>query len=107
MAIWFLLIVGAPAALELVKDAVVLVQDAQLVAQVVMHTVCLHGSVLHVQVPDLDMQVVSGAQVASGVTELDVRYAADDLREEVLCCGILSLFEYFKVNSFQRMKVIR
>lgn len=93
-----MIIVGTPATFELVEDAVVLVQDAQLVAKVIMYTVCLHGSVLHVQVPDFDMQVVSGAQVAAGVTKLDVGYTADDLGKEVLCRRVLSLFEYFGLS---------
>ena len=89
-----LLVVGAPAALELVEYAVVLVEDAQLVAQVVVHTVGLHGPALHVQVPYFDVQVVASAHVAARVAELDIADAAYDLREEVLRARILSLLEY-------------
>lgn len=46
-----LLVVIAPATFELVEYAVVLVQDAQLIPQVVVHRIGLNGPILHVQVP--------------------------------------------------------
>lgn len=38
----------------------------------------LHWPVLHVQVPDLDGQIISGHHVATAVAELHVRDGGDD-----------------------------
>ena len=43
------------------------------------YLVCLHGALVHVQVPHLGGEVVSGQQVASTVAELDVRHGGNDL----------------------------
>ena len=94
-----LLIISTPAAFELIKNAIILIQNTQLVAQVVMDTVRFHGPILHVQVPNLDVQIVPGAQVATRVTELHVRYTTDNLGEEVLGRRVLPLLKYFK-HSF-------
>ena len=64
-----------------------------------MDTVRFHGPILHVQVPNLDVQIVPGAQVATRVTELHVRYTTDNLGEEVLGRRVLPLLKYFK-HSF-------
>ena len=90
----FLPVVTAPAALELVEDAVGLVERAQLAPQVLVHLVRLHRLGVHVQVPHLHRQVVARDQVATVVAELDVRDAADDLREEAAINRILRLFEH-------------
>lgn len=42
------------------------------------HLVRLHWPVLHVQVPDLDGQIISGHHVATAVAELHVRDGRDD-----------------------------
>ena len=54
----------------------------------------LHWPVLHVQVPDLHRQVVSGHHVASVVAKLDVRDRGYDLGEEGAIAGILWLLEH-------------
>lgn len=43
------------------------------------YLVCLHGALVHVQVPHLGGEVVSGQQVASTVAEFDVRHGGNDL----------------------------
>ena len=90
-----LLIISTPAAFELIKNAIILIQNTQLVAQVVMDTVHFHGPILLVQVPNLDVQIVPGAQVTTRVTELHIRYTT----EEVLGRRVLPLLKYFK-HSF-------
>lgn len=98
-----LLVIGAPTTLEFVENAIVLVEHAQLVAQVVVHRVGLDRPTLHVEVPDLDVQVVARAHVAARVAELDVRDAADDLGEEVLRGWVLPLFENLKKADLCRI----
>lgn len=43
------------------------------------HLIRLHGALVHVKVPHLGGEVVSGQQVASTVAELDVRHRGNDL----------------------------
>lgn len=43
------------------------------------HLICLHWALVHVKVPHLGGEVVSGQQVASAVAELDVRHGGNDL----------------------------
>ena len=54
-----------PAALKLVEDAVVLIQRAKLRPEVLVHCVRLNGLGLHVQVPDLDGEIVPAINVMS------------------------------------------
>ncbi len=46
------LVVRGPGTLELVEDAVVLVEGDEFASEVVVHLVDLHGLICHVQVPD-------------------------------------------------------
>lgn len=98
-----LLVVIAPATFELVEYAVVLVQDAQLIPQVVVHRISLDRPILHVQVPYFYVQVVACAHVATRMAELHVRYTAYYLREEVLRRRVFSLFEYFRQNNNKKL----
>lgn len=43
------------------------------------HLICLHWALVHVKVPHLGGEVVSGQQIASTVAELDVRHRGNDL----------------------------
>lgn len=43
------------------------------------HLICLHWALVHVKVPHLGGEVVSGQQVASAVAELDVRHGGNNL----------------------------
>ena len=45
----------------------------------------LDRSRVHVDVPDLESQIVSRQNVSSIVTEADIRYRRDDLRKERSC----------------------
>lgn len=68
--------------LELVEDAVVLVGVAESGAEVLMDGNGLHRLSLHINIPDLDGEVVAGEDVAAVVAEADVRDGGDDFREE-------------------------
>ncbi len=50
-----LLVISTPAALELVENTVILVEDAELIAKVVVDTVGLDRPWLHVKIPDFDV----------------------------------------------------
>lgn len=45
----------------------------------ILHLIRLHRALVHVKVPHLGGEVVSGQQVASTVAELDVRHRGNDL----------------------------
>jgi hypothetical protein len=68
--------------LEFVKDAVVLVGVAKSRTEVLMDGNGLHGLSLHVDIPDLDGEVVSGKDVTTVVAEADVGDGRNDLGEE-------------------------
>lgn len=72
----------APAGLELVENAVVLVEGAHLAPQVVVNLVGLDRSTLLPQVPNFDGQVVPGDHLLPVAAELDVGDARYYLREE-------------------------
>ena len=77
-----LLVVTTPHAFKLVEDAVVLVQVAQLASKMVVDGDGFQWPVLHVDVPDLQVEVVARQDVSSIMAELDIRDGRDDLREE-------------------------
>mmetsp|Transcript_53387 Transcript_53387/g.88694 ORF Transcript_53387/g.88694 Transcript_53387/m.88694 type:complete len:244 (+) Transcript_53387:241-972(+) len=85
--------VGADLALELVKDAVVLVEIAELGSEVVVDVDDLDGLALHVHVPDLDGEVITGDDVATVAAELAVRDGRDDFREEGARARVLFLLK--------------
>jgi hypothetical protein len=66
------------------------------------NAVGLNGPILHVQVPDFNVQVVARTQIAAGMTKLNVRDAAYDFGEEVLGGWIFALLEYFRLIVAQR-----
>jgi len=49
----------------------------------------------HVQIPDLEGQIVAGKDVSSVATEFDVRNRGDDFRKERFRTGIFFLFKHF------------
>lgn len=75
-------IVATPGTLELVEDTIVLVQIAEFPPQMIMYRDRLDRSRLHVDIPDLEVEVVPREDVPPIATELDVRDRRDDLREE-------------------------
>lgn len=87
------LVVTAHNALELVKDAVVLVQVAQLGPQLVVYVDGLHRTIVHVDVPQFEGQIVAGENVSPVVAKLDVRDGLDDLGEERSVGLILGFLE--------------
>lgn len=58
------------------------------------HLIRLHWPALHVQVPDLDGQIISGHHVAAAVAELNVRDGRDDFWEERAVAGVFWLLEH-------------
>ena len=71
-----------PSALKLVEDAIILVQITQLSPQMVMNRDRLHRPRVHVDVPDLERQVVPRQDIPPVMAELDVRDRRNDLGEE-------------------------
>ena len=67
----YVLIIAAPCALELVEDAVILIQVAELAPQMIVDGDGLDRPRLHVDVPDLERKVVTGEDVATVMAELD------------------------------------
>lgn len=90
----YVLSIAAEGALKLVKDAVVLVEVAQLVAEMIVDVDGLDGSALHVDVPDLQCEVVTRENVASILAELDIRDRRNNFREERLVAGIFFLLKH-------------
>jgi len=91
-----------PAALELVEDAVVLIEAAQLGAQVLVDGERLDRLRLHVQVPHFHRKIIPRYHVATRVGELDVRDGGDDFREEGSVGRVLGLFEHLRVRVTER-----
>ena len=96
-----LIVISTPVALELVKNTVVLVQDAEFISEIIVHRVSLHRSTLHIQIPHFDVEIVACAEVATRVRELYVSYAAYDFGKEILCVGIFALLENFGLSVAQ------
>ena len=71
-----------PSALELVKDAIVFVQITQLPPQMVMDRNRFHRPRVHIDIPNLEGEVVPRQDVPPVVTELDVRDRRNDLGKE-------------------------
>jgi len=55
---------------------------------------CLYWLLVHVDIPDLDSQVVARQDVPAIVGEADVRDGGDDFREEGSGGGVLLLFKF-------------
>lgn len=58
------------------------------------HLIGLHWPALHVQIPDLHGQVVSGHHVAPIVAKLNIRDGGYDLGEEGTIAGIFWLLKH-------------
>jgi len=86
--------ITAECALKFVEDAVVLIQVAQLSAQVVVNLDRPDRSRVHVDVPDLEREIIPREHVSPVVAELDVRYGGDDFGEEGSVRGVFLLFEF-------------
>ena len=102
MQLAFLPIAAAPRDLELIEDTVILVECTQLAAEVVVDLVSLDWLRLHVQVPDLDGQVVARHHVAPSVAEPHIRDARDDLWEEAPICRVLRLLEHCMADQREK-----
>lgn len=58
------------------------------------HLIRLQRSILHVEIPDFDGQVVPGHQVASAVAELHIGDGRDDFRKERAAVWVVCLFKH-------------
>ena len=74
-----ILCVSGEGHLELVEDAVILVGVAESGSEVLVDGNCLDWLTLHVHVPDLDSEVITGKNVATIVTKANIRDGGDDL----------------------------
>lgn len=89
--------------LEFVEDAVVLVRVAQARSQVFVDGDGLDGLSLHVDIPDLDRQVIPRHDVSAVVGESDVGDGGDDFGKEGAGGGIFFLLEdCLKLESGRR-----
>lgn len=61
-----------------------------------LYLVGLYGPVLHVQVPNLNGEVIAGHHVSAAVAELDVGYGGDDFGEERPAAGVFWLLKNFR-----------
>lgn len=86
-------IVAVPAALELVEDAIVLVQRAQFRPQVLVHQVSLNRLRLHVQIPHFDRHVITRNHIPARIRQLHIGYTRDDLGEKATIGWIFGFFE--------------
>ena len=70
----YILVISAPYAFELVENAVIFVQVTKFASQMVMDWNGLDRSTFHVDIPDLQREIITRENIATVVTELDVRY---------------------------------
>ena len=93
--VWCVLSITAKRALKFVENAIVLIQVAQLSAQVIVNLDSPDRSRVHVDVPDLEREIVSREHVSPVVAELDVRYRGDNFGEEGSVRGVFLFFEFY------------
>ena len=92
-------------ALKLVKDAVVLVEVAELGAEIVVNANGAHRLAFHVHVPELEREIVARNDVAAGrAAKLDVADRRNDLAEERLLRRILGLFKRLGLGVAERRR---
>lgn len=66
------------------------------------YLVGFHRPVFHVQIPNLNREVIAGHHVSPAVAELDVRYGGDDFREERPATGIFWLLKNLRKRHIFR-----
>jgi len=91
--------VSAERALELVEDAVVLVQVAELSSQVVVDVDRLDRLALHGNVPDLQGEVIPRQDISAVPGKLDVGDGGDNLGEEGFLGWVFLLLEFWRSAS--------
>jgi hypothetical protein len=79
---------------ELVKDTVILVRVAESRPKMFVYGYCLDGLPLHVDIPNLDCQIVTGQDVAPIIRESDIRDGRYDFRKERTRGRVLLLFKH-------------
>lgn len=71
-----------PSALKLVEDAIVFIQITQFPSQMIVDRNRFHRPRVHIDVPNLERQIVPRKDIPPIVAELDVRDRRNDLRKE-------------------------
>ena len=61
---------------------------------------------VHVDVPDLERQIIPREHVSPVVAELDVRYGGDNFREERSVRGVFLFFEFCQNEQFSQKCVL-
>lgn len=84
---------------EFVEDTVVLVGITQTWPKMFVDGYCLHRLSLHVDIPDLDGEVVAGEDVTTIVGEADIGDGGDDFGKEGAGGGVLLLFKFCKQSA--------
>ena len=86
--------ITAERALKFVEDTVVLIQVAQLSAKVIVNLDRPNRSRVHVDVPDLEREIIPREHVSPILAELDVRYGGDNFGEEGSVRGVFLFFKF-------------
>ena len=95
--------VTAEVAFKLVEDKVAFVQIAQLGTQVLVDLNGLHRLAFHVNIPNLESQIVAGKDVAAITTELTITDGGNNFREERTSRRVLRLLEVFGMLVTKRV----
>ena len=69
----YVLVISTPNAFKLVENTVIFVQVTKFASQMVMDWNGLDRSGLHVDIPDLQREIITRENIATVATELDVR----------------------------------
>jgi hypothetical protein len=70
----YILVISAPYTFKLVENAVIFVEVTKFASQMVMDWNGLDRSGFHVDIPDLQREIVTRENISTVVTEFDVRY---------------------------------
>ena len=85
--------VGGEDTLKLVKDAVIFVQVAEFGAKMIVDLDGADGVTIHVDIPELEGEIIARKDVASIRREFDIRDGGDDLGEEGFAIRVFLLLE--------------
>lgn len=58
-----------------------------------MDRIGFHGFIVHLEIPDFQIEKISGEHVSARMTKFDVTDRRDDLGEETSCTRVLWLLE--------------
>lgn len=95
--------IATQVAFKLVENEVALIEVAQFRTQMLVDLDGLHGLALHVDIPNLQGQIVTGEDVSSVAAELTITDGGNNFREERTRRGVLRLLEIFGVLVTKRV----